>query len=314
MWGQGAARCDPVQLATQCALYPGLGLGGRAPQAVQWRARPEGCPVALVPAEITDSSACTLCLNCVRTCCNDNVRIGLRRCGADLAPAGLGTGESLFFLVLLGLLTANFAKVHVTLREAIFWLPEHSARLFGWGAGGFYPLAVVWVGVLFPLLLLAPGVLTWLAAQVRVSEVRDPAAAPAAAGRLRFWPVIGRQAMALLPLILTAHLILALVKFNAKLGYLPLVLQDPSGVKSYLALSVMRTLPAPGVLIPLDLLKWLVAAVLAAGAGASLWACGKVAVTPGGRRDKGLLAGAAVSVLVLTALFGAVVIEWLFVR
>ena len=101
---------------------------------------------------------------------------------------------------------------------------------------------------------------------------------PSAVRRLRFWPVIGRQAMALLPLILTAHLILALVKFNAKLGYLPLVLQDPSGVKSYLALSVMRTLPAPGVLITLDVLKWLIAVVLAAGAGASLWACGQVAV------------------------------------
>jgi hypothetical protein len=282
---------------------------------MQWRARPEGCPVELVPAEINDSAVCTLCLNCVRTCCNDNVRISVRRFGADLAPAGLGTGESVFFLVLLGLLSANFAKVHVGLREAIFWLPEHTAQLFGWGAGGFYPLAVVWVSLLFPLLLLLPGVVVWLAAQVQVSEVRDsgtPAASPAA--RLQFWPLLGRQVMALLPLVMTTHLVLALVKFNAKLGYLPLVLQDPSGVKSYLALSVIRTLPAPGVLLTLDLLKWLVAAVLAVGVGISLWACRKVAVTPDGRRDGGLLAGSIVSVLVLSAFYGAVVFEWLFVR
>jgi hypothetical protein len=76
----------------------------------------------------------------------------------------------------------------------------------------------------------------------------------------------------------------------------------------------MRTIPAPGVLLSLDLLKWLIAVVLAAGAAASLWACGKVAVAADGRRDAGLLAGAAVSVLVLTTLYGAVVFEWLFVR
>lgn len=322
------ARLAPLELRVKdaavcagCAAKPCIATAPVAKRATvgglafQWRSRPEGCPVDLVPAELSDSAACTLCLNCVRTCCNNNVRIGLRRFGADLSPGGLGAGESVFFLVLLGLLTANFAKVHVGLREAIFWLPEHAAQLLGWGAGGFYPLAVVWVALLFPLLLLLPGTLVWLAAQVKVSEVREPGAAEISPlPRLQFRPVLGRQAMALLPLVMTAHLVLALVKFNAKLGYLPLVLQDPSGVKSYLALSVMRTIPAPGVLFSLDLLKWLIAATLAIGGAVSLWACRKVAVNPDGRRDAGLLAGAAVSVMVLLALYGAVVFEWLFVR
>lgn len=318
------ARLAPLELrvkdATVCAdcaakpcitTSPVVKQATLGSQTLQWRSRPEGCPVALVPAEIRDSAACTLCLNCVHTCCNDNVRLGVRRFGADLTPAGLGTGESLFFVVLLGLLTANFAKVHVALRETIFWLPEHTALAFGWGAGGFYPLAVCWVALLFPLLLLLPGLLVWLAAQVKVTAAGE-AAAPAEP--LRIWPVLGRQVLALLPLVLTVHIVLALVKFNTKLGYLPLVLQDPSGVKSYLALSVMRTIPAPGVLLSLDLLKWLIAVVLAAGAATSLWACGKVAVAADGRRDAGLLAGAAVSVLLLTTLYGAVVFEWLFVR
>lgn len=319
------ARLAPLELRVKnaavcadCAAKPCIAtapvakratLGSRA---VQWRSRPEGCPVDLVPAEISDSAACTLCLNCVRTCCNDNIRLGVRRFGADLAPAGLGTGESLFFLVLLGMLTANFAKVHVALREMIFWLPERAAALLGWGEGGFYPLAVAWVALLFPILLLLPGMIVWLATQVKVSAADAADAAPA--GPLRLWPALGRQALALLPLVLTAHVVLALVKFNAKLGYLPLVLQDPSGVKSYLALSVMRTIPAPGVLLPLDLLKWLIVVVLALGAAASLLACRKVAATVAGRRDVGTLAGAATSTLVLTALYGAVVFEWLFVR
>ncbi len=63
-------------------------------------------------------------------------------------------------------------------------------------------------------------------------------------------PLLGRLALSLLPLVLSAHLALALVKLNAKLGYLPLALQDPSGVKSFLAINVMQTLTPPGVLIP----------------------------------------------------------------
>lgn len=294
------------------ATAPALKRATLGSQAVQWRSRPEGCPVELVPAELDDSAACTLCLNCVRSCCNDNIRVGLRPFGADLSPKGMDAGESLFFVVLLGLLTANFAKVHVGLRELIFWLPEHAAQLLGWGAGGFYPLAVAWVALLFPLLLLLPGLVVWLFAQVKIADA--DAAGGSSGAPLRLWPALGRQAMALLPLVLATHVVLALVKFNAKLGYLPLVLQDPSGVKSYLALSVMRTLPAPGVLLGLDLLKWLVAAVLLVGAALSLWSCGRVAVTADGRRDGGVLAGAVVSVLILSAIYGAVVFEWLFVR
>jgi hypothetical protein len=270
--------------------------------------------VALVPAEIRDSSSCTLCLNCVRTCCNDNIRLNLRRFGADLAPGGFGRGESLFFVVLLGLLTANFAKVHVSLREMIFWLPERLAQLLDLGAGGFYPLAVIWVALLLPLLLLLPGLLVWLAAQVRITAAGEGGEDPAAAAPLRPWPALGRQALALLPLVLTTHIVLALVKFNAKLGYLPLVLQDPSGIKSYLAVSVVRTIPAPGVILPLDWLKWLIAGVLLIGTLASFWVGRRVAVNAAGQRDGGLLAGAFVSVLILASLYGAVVFEWLFVR
>ncbi len=60
---------------------------------LNWRTRPEGCPVALVPAEIKDSAACTLCLNCVQTCCNDNVALGFRRWPGDLRAGWAAPGE-----------------------------------------------------------------------------------------------------------------------------------------------------------------------------------------------------------------------------
>ncbi len=291
---------------------------------LHWRTRPEGCPVALVPAQIEDSAACTLCMNCVQTCCNDNVGLGFRGWPGDLRKSGLRPSETLFFLVLLGLLTANFAKVYVALREAIFFVPESLALALGWDVAGFYPLAVIWLGLIFPLLLLTPGMLVYLIGQVRVTTLADAPSAPphetavtptfSGSTLIR---LIGQMALPVLPLVLSAHLALALVKLNAKAGYLPLILQDVSGVKSFLAINVMQTLTAPGVLIPLDILKWLVVLLLVAGFGLSGLAAWTIASGDSSEKtafDKPFFLAALVSVMTLVAFYGSTVMEWLFVR
>lgn len=329
------ARLAPWQLRVKdgdvcegCLDKPCIATGLVCKEAVlgniklSWQSRPEGCPVALVPAEIKDSSACTLCLNCVQNCCNDNVTLGFRSWPADLRQGGLRPGEALFFLVLLGLLTANFSKVYVSLREAIFWLPEKLALSLGWEAAGFYPLAVVWIGLVFPFLLLLPGLLIYLAGQIRVATVPDPAAQPVGARDKVFsfeslMSLVGRLALPLLPLVLSAHVALAVVKLNAKLGYLPLALQDPSGVKSFLAINIMQTLSPPGVLLSLDLLKWLVIGLLLAGFVLSILAARIVAGSEGqggDKRDLPFLLASLVTLLILSGFYGATVVEWLFVR
>jgi polyferredoxin len=309
-----AKPCISTEPAWRQAALGGLRLN--------WRARPEGCPVGLVPAEIDNSSACTLCLNCVQTCCNDNVSLGSRPWPGDLKKSGLRSGETLFFLVLLGLLTANFAKVYVDLREAIFWLPENLALALGWQETGFYPLAVIWVGLLFPLLLLLPGLLVYLVGQIKVSTLegepasgsRDGLATPFLPGIM---PLLGRLALPLLPLVLSAHFALAIVKLNAKFGYLPLALQDPSGVKSFLAINIMQTLAPPGVLVPLDILKWVIVGILLAGLALSVMAARTVAKTDfegQGKLDRPFLIAALVSLVILSGFYGSTVVEWLFVR
>lgn len=289
---------------------------------LSWRARPEGCPVALVPADIRDSATCTLCLNCVHTCCNDNVALGPRGWPGDMRQGGIGASEAFFFLVLLGLLTANFAKVYVDLREAIFWLPENLARLLGWEAAGFYPLAVIWIALIFPLLLLIPGLLTYLIGQVRCVTLNEPPQRQGHSGRSSallgdIMPLVGRLILPLLPLVLAAHLDLAIVKLNAKFAYLPFALQDPSGVKSFLAINVMQTVSPPGVLISLDLLKWLVAGLLVAGALLSVRVAWLVAQNEAGDQkvfDRPYFVAALVTLAVLSGFYGTTVIEWLFVR
>jgi hypothetical protein len=287
--------------------------------SLNWRTRPEGCPVDLVPAEINDSADCTLCLNCVQTCCNDNIKVGTRGWPLDLPSGGLKPGETTFFIVLLGLLTANFAKVYADLREAIFWLPENLALFMGWDAAGFYPLAVIWIGLLFPLLLFVPGLLIYLSGRIQLSTFTSE---PVIAAQEKATPftfrdfmlLLGRMVPPLLPLVLAAHLALATVKLNAKLGYLPFVLQDTSGVKSYLAFSVMQTLTPPGVLISLDILKWIVVGMLLVGLLFSVWAARVVSVNKESRIDRPFFISILMTLAVLSAFYGATVLEWLFVR
>ncbi len=295
---------------------------------LSWTTRPEGCPVGLVPAEIEDSSACTLCLNCVQTCCNDNVSLGGRLWPGDLNKRSLRPGETLFFLVLLGLLTANFAKVYVDLREAIFWVPETLTLSLGWESAGFYLLAVIWVGLIFPLLLLLPGAIVYFVGQIKVTTLdKEPALLsrdkPSAAILPSFLAFLGRLALPLLPLVLSAHIALALVKLNAKFNYLPLAFQDPSGVKSFLAINIMQTLSPPGVLVNLDILKWVIVVILAAGFVFSALAARVVAnsgsdaqgVSDGqGGMDLPFLLASLVSLLILSGFYGSTVVEWLFVR
>jgi ferredoxin len=313
------AECLDKPCISSSLVWKQASLGG---MRLNWRTRPEGCPVALVPAEIKDSSACTLCLNCVQTCCNDNVMLGFRRWPGDLRQGGLRSGETIFFLVLLGLLTANFAKVYVSLREAIFWLPENLALSLGWDAAGFYPLAVVWIGLLFPLLILLPGLLVYLVGQIRIStlsgepvHVSDESSTAFSLSLLM--QLLGRLVLPLLPLVLFAHLALAVVKLNAKLGYLTLVLQDPSGVKSFLAINVMQTLTPPGVLVSLDILKWVVVALLVAGLVLSLLAARVVATAADNgqqRIDRPFFVAVLMTLVVLSGFYGSTVMEWLFVR
>lgn len=310
------AACETRDCVAGTSYWKRYALG---PAQLFWHCRRPECPVDLVPADISDSATCSLCLHCAHNCEKRNILLGTRPWLGDLSGRGLSPSETFFFVVLLGMLTANFAKVFVELREAIFFAPQQAALLLGWGANGFYLLAALWVALVFPVLLLLPGYLVLRLAALRSSVMPTTAAPlpdlppePPAAG---FWASLGRLALPAIPMVLAAHLVLAVVKLNAKGGYLPYVLRDPTGVKSYLAMNVMNTVKAPGVLLPLDLLKWPVLALVVAGLGVSLLAARRVARPPGAASiDRGFLAGAATVVTLLAALYGATVIRWLFIR
>jgi hypothetical protein len=132
-----------------------------------------------------------------------------------------------------------------------------------------------------------------------------------------FMSLLGRLALPLLPLVLAAHLALAVVKLNAKFAYLPLALQDPTGVKSFLAINVMQTLSPPGVIVSLDILKWLIVVLLVAGlslSGFAAWTVAKIENKGQQTIDRPFFVAALVTLVVLSGFYGSTVIEWLFVR
>ncbi len=282
-----------------------------------WECRREGCPAELTSERLGENPGCTLCLNCAPNCPKGNVYLGRSPWPEEASRIPLGPSETLFFVVLFGLLTANFSKVFVELRELIFWLPETAARLLGWEAAGFYLLAVPWVALGLPLLLFLPSWLLLKGSGLK-SELLPPGASPRGEpppsspldDGPRFWSSLGRLSLSYIPLVLGAHLVLGAVKLNAKGGYLPFVLQDPTGVRSYLAMHVMQTVNQPGVVLPLDLLKWLVLALLVGGYLASLAVARRVACGA----ERGFFAASALGVTLAASLYLATVVRWLFIR
>lgn len=309
------SACDTQDCVSGGSVWRRFALGRGV---LFWQARRPDCPVDLVPVALEDSAACTLCLHCAHNCENRNILIGRRPWLEDIGRGGLSPSETLFFLVLLGMLTANFSKVYVDLREAIFWAPQRAALLLGWETSGFYLLATLWVALALPLLLMLPGYLALRLSELRV-DAAEPASfdrrAPSAENRDGLWTTLGRLVLPFIPLVLAAHVVLAVVKLNAKIGYLPYVLRDPSGVKSYLAMNVMHTVQAPEVLIHLDVLKWLVLAVLVGGYLLSLGAARRAGRGLFDKRSsRGYLAASAIGVSIVAALYGATIIRWLFIR
>jgi hypothetical protein len=83
-------------------------------------------------------------------------------------------------------------------------------------------------------------------------------------------------ATATVPFLLSSHLVLALVKLNTKLAYLPAAAADPVGVRSYMAIWELGLISQPGVWLPLGIVKAVSLALLLSGTVLSLWTYSKI--------------------------------------
>ena len=176
----------------------------------------QACPWGLYPVAFRDSSACGLCMECLRACPQDNLALNLRPFGSDIGkPRTSGRLDEAFLaLVMLGSALA-FAAVFVGpwgwLKSAAFAIG--SLRWLGYVAG-FLALN----------LLLLPGLFSLAAwAGQKYGGKNLPTK------KLPLRREIANQSQALLPLGLMAWIAFTVSFALPKLGFVLGVLNDPFG-------------------------------------------------------------------------------------
>ncbi len=169
------------------------------------------CPWGLYPLALRDSSACGLCMECLRACPEDNLALNLRPFNADVGPTprAFRLDDAFLALVMLGS-ALTFAAVFVgpwgELKAAAF-------RIGSW----------TWLGYLAGFLALSLLVLPGLFALAVWFSRRGEA------GRQATLHEFARQSQALLPLGLFAWIAFTISFALPKLGTVLGVLNDPFG-------------------------------------------------------------------------------------
>ncbi len=171
----------------------------------------QSCPWGLYPVAFRDSSACGLCMECLRACPKDNIAVNLRPFGSDLTQPGSRTRLDAAFLTLVMLGSAiTFA--------AVFTGPWGSLKSAAFAIGSLAWLGYA-VGFLALNLLALPGLFTltvWVGHKL-------------SGAKLPLRQMIAEQSQALLPLGLMAWIAFTVSFALPKLSYILGVVSDPFG-------------------------------------------------------------------------------------
>ncbi len=169
------------------------------------------CPWGVYPLALRDSSACGLCLECLRVCPQDNIALNLRPFGSDLgAPRRTARLDEAFLaLVMLGSALAF---------SAVFSGPWGALKTAAFRIGSLEWLAYASLFLALNLLVL-PGAFT-LAAGLGRKLARS---------RLSLRQAIATQAQALLPLGLFSWIAFTISFAFPKLATVFSVFSDPLG-------------------------------------------------------------------------------------
>jgi polyferredoxin len=169
------------------------------------------CPWGIYPLALHDSSACGLCMECLRVCPKDNIALNVRPFGSDLgAPRRtIRLDEAFLALVMLGSALAF---------SAVFTGPWSALKMAAFRIGSIEWL--VYAGSFLALnLLVLPGLFALAAGLGRkFAQSRDS---------LR--QAIANQAQALLPLGLFTWIAFTVSFAFPKFGYVSSILSDPFG-------------------------------------------------------------------------------------
>lgn len=337
----GAANQEICRRCESKACYFGgtkryrLALAGRG---FEFPLRRPGCPAFIYPPEAAANAACLMCTQCFKNCPYDNLRWGARR---PLSGLWLGRmrdrSEALLVVVLTGIVFYRLARFWSTLRTMVDGPATFAALHLPFvGPAGYKGLKLFTGFLLWPLLFyLLLAVLARFASETRLTEVAagEQEAAPTSFDadgiddqrrdearrwllkRQTVWGYLATYGVAFLPSLAGAYAAFSLIKLNEKLGYLPLVLADPAGIRNYLAMSQIFVLTPPESLVPLSLIRWGTLAAVAIGAACSFWSMGRVGAAVYGAGSRPATRGALVfriGVVALAAVLLLCLRRWLF--
>lgn len=172
----------------------------------------QACPWGVYPLALQNSSACGLCLECLRACPSDNLALNLRPFGSDLGRSrpSKKLDEAFLALVMLGSAIAF---------SAVFLGP--------WGrlkAAAFAIGSPAWLAYSLGFLALCLGVLPGL------FTLAVWAGQKWSGSRVPLRQAVARQAQALVPLGLLAWIAFTVAFALPKLSYVVSVISDPLGL------------------------------------------------------------------------------------
>lgn len=219
----------------------------------QWNNR--GCPSLLDPPKLNSNKDCLLCMQCVKACPHDNIRFGTGTFYKDIfADEKISMAIPLFLIIITGFLTYELT-LDKSMKELFLAIPHWVEHIFNvtsphWK--GF--LKGLWMLIIFPSTI-------WLASAGLFKLFSR--------GR-KFSLYFKTYSIAFIPLLISAHLSKALDKWNGWLKGIALPFKDPTGVNTFQAIFVDKTMAEPGKILAMSTLRWLPLILIIIGASVSL--------------------------------------------
>jgi polyferredoxin len=317
---------------------------GRLKLSLRMRKNP--CPVNLRVWDMDGTDRCLMCFNCMRVCPLDNVALFGRKPLASLWKESYPRfSDAVLTASLMGFILLTFSRfwppVQGLITLPVKWLGPYigtaSRPLFLVWLGIGLPLLTVLISAAFVVwsrtnsaVAVFPGdiipekvppggpdarkglTMTGLPVKVWLEEAHSPPAGdPSGEEKIMSADTVrGLSAVyapSIIPLLLSSHLVLALVKLNTKLAYLPVAAADPAGVRSYMAIWELDLMSQPGVWFTMGTVKAVSLALLFSGTALSLWTYSRISR----REGRGALPMLLPLVVLAVVVYGGFY-NWLF--
>ncbi len=185
------------------------------------------CPLFLNPAK-PKKEECHLCLRCFRG--SEGLKLTLTNPFKGLALPHFSRNDFFIFSVLTGLTFMAFIRVVREVREVFVYIPYKITELFALSNKLILPITTFFGVFIYPLafFLLSAALINLFSKEHFLKHISY-----------------------FIYSTFSVHLILALVKINSRIGFLPYAIIDPSG-KDVVALRADYNFDIPGDIIPID--------------------------------------------------------------